>query len=72
MQSIIVYRNPIEAAFWEGNIAWPIIVGMFVGGIFAITVTALYQRLYPRSNNSDIVAIVSIVIGMLATIFFMS
>lgn len=23
-QSIIVYRNPIEAAFWEGGMALPV------------------------------------------------
>lgn len=29
-QSIIVYRNPMEAAFWESGIVFPMIVSLVV------------------------------------------
>ena len=38
MQSIIVYRNPVEQAFWEGlmnsTATWPIMAGI---GVFLIS-----------------------------------
>lgn len=41
-QSIIVYRNPAEAAFWESGMAFPLMSGLFVGFIvFVIGATIL-------------------------------
>jgi uncharacterized integral membrane protein len=44
MQSIIVYRNPMEAAFWEsmsGGAMFPIMVGIVV--FFAVFLTVHVQ-----------------------------
>ncbi len=30
MQSVIVYRNPMEAMFWESGIAFPLFTSLFV------------------------------------------
>lgn len=32
-QSIIVYRNPVEAAFWESGMIFPLMGGLGVGFI---------------------------------------
>jgi hypothetical protein len=41
-ESIIVYRNPIEKAFWEGGYALPMLGFAFVMGItFLITFKSL-------------------------------
>lgn len=39
-QSIIVYRNPIEAAFWEGGFALPVFTFILV---FLISLSALIK-----------------------------
>lgn len=50
MQSIIVYRNPIEAAFWESNMLIPLLGGMAAGvGLFLLMMWVagkIYQRRY--------------------------
>jgi len=55
MQSIIVYRNPMEAAFWEtmsGGEVFPILVGVVV--FFAVFLTVQHQivdRYYGWKTN---------------------
>ena len=41
-QSIIVYRNPLEAAMWEGN--FPNMIPLAAGAIAALTFFLLWQR----------------------------
>lgn len=38
MKEIIVYRNPVEAAFWQSGLLFPLIVAMVVAGIVALVV----------------------------------
>jgi hypothetical protein len=55
VQSIIAYRNPIEAAMWEGMMSgsfFPVIVGAIV--FFAVFLTAqkyIVDRLYSWSKR---------------------
>lgn len=49
-QSIIVYRNPMEQAFWEGAMSaqlFPIIVG----GVVAIAAVILTEQLLLKVNG---------------------
>lgn len=36
MNEIIVYRNPVEAAFWQSGLLFPLIVAMVVAVIVAL------------------------------------
>jgi len=48
MQEIIVYRNPIEAALWQGVTSEyfvPIFCGMFAFFVMFIAATKLFERL---------------------------
>jgi hypothetical protein len=49
-QSIIVYRNPAEAAFWEGGMLVPVGVGCVVFLIVFITLSSAMTR-WPRKTN---------------------
>ena len=51
MQSIIVYRNPLEAALWEGGMVWPIIVGCFVGFVTFLILIKIAEYVSPRRNG---------------------
>ena len=46
--SIIVYRNPAEAALWEGGMIFPLICGMFVSIILSTSVALLLQKYTPK------------------------
>lgn len=79
-QSIIVYRNPLEAAFWESGIIFPVVVGIVLA---ACTATALnwlfikYNKLRSVTYPKELTQWQSnwIVIGtiatMIATVWFM-
>jgi hypothetical protein len=78
MQSIIVYRNPLEAAMWEGIMGgnfFPVIVGVIV--FFAVFLAAnrfIVER-YWGWNSRDVPTYVALAIGAvigIATIFFMA
>lgn len=46
-QSIIVYRNPLEAAIWEGTYSetlFPIMVALFAGFLVFVIVHGLFDR----------------------------
>lgn len=70
-QSIIVYRNPAEAAFWEGGMAFPMMVGLVVGFIAAIVAVKLYERVSPRGRRAGEVAVAAAVIGVVGTMLLM-
>lgn len=49
MQSIIVYRNPLEAALWEGLMSgsfFPVIVGIVVFFALFLTINRLIVEKY--------------------------
>lgn len=72
-QSIIIYRNPLEAAFWESGILFPLIVGMVVALVMTIVVCNAWERFLPRRMReyTGYVAIVTAVGSMLATMMLM-
>lgn len=82
IQSVIVYRNPLEAAFWESGMIFPLFCGMIVAVIAALSVNWLCER-YNRSrmrrrpygwgttNLQAKLVIISAVVGMVGTILFM-
>lgn len=55
MQSIIVYRNPLEAAFWEsmsGGQLFPIMVGIVAFfAVFLLAQKLIVDRFYRWGNN---------------------
>lgn len=74
-QSVIVYRNPIEAAFWESGLLLPLGVGLVVGIGVSYVCTAAWQRVWPNQsrmqNFSGHVALFSAIGGMIATMIYM-
>lgn len=67
MQEIIVYRNPVEAAFWgsfnngTGSL-FPIIVAMAVALITILVCCRIVDRYVPR-NKQKVWTNVSLVVG---------
>lgn len=51
-QSIIVYRSPAEAAFWESGMAWPL---FFFLGVFLVCmlVTDKITRAWSKSRRQQ-------------------
>lgn len=71
-QSIIVYRNPIEAAMWEAGTAngFALVVGMVVGLILAATVATVWQKIFPNSKNVDKIAVLAAVVGVVGSMAY--
>lgn len=62
--SIIVYRNPIEKAFWEGGYAIPMMCFALAMGISFIVTFKILEKVFGRQRNwmvwvSGIVGVVS-------------
>lgn len=70
-QAIIVYRNPAEAAFWEGGMVFPLIVGLIVGVIVAVIAATMYDKFVFRGQYTGEVAIIAAVIGVVGTMWYM-
>lgn len=77
MQSIIVYRNPLEAAMWEGIMSgsfFPVILGVVVFFCAFLAMNQLLNkgRTYGKfvGRNANIALAVGAVAGF-ATIYFM-
>lgn len=55
MLGFIVYRNPLEKAFWESSLAFPMFVGAFVAFIVAVifgkSITNVIERHRWTANN---------------------
>ena len=51
-QSIIVYRNPAEAMFWESGMAFPLMVALFVGFVVALAAGHFYEKMDFRSRKA--------------------
>lgn len=52
MQSIIVYRNPLEAMFWEnfdGAAVFPVIAGIVVFFVALLVLNAFFDHLLVRA-----------------------
>lgn len=79
MQSIIVYRNPLEAAFWESGLLFPIIVGCIFSFAVVIALGWIFDTYNKASGRGSWgltviqsrAIIVSAIIAMIATIWFM-
>ena len=76
--SIIVYRNPLEAALWESVMVFPIMAGMLVALIAGLVVARLcvwLTDMYPkrfRNLRIDIITVVFAAISMLVTVLYLS
>jgi len=67
-QSIIVYRNPIEAAFWEGvstGALFPIMVGVVIFFAVFLTANAAIVERYFSWNNRTIATNVNLAVSAL-------
>lgn len=57
MQSIIVYRNPLEAMIWgqlmEGGFGLAILAAAILSVIAAIAVNAALEKTHPRTRYSN-------------------
>lgn len=52
VQSIIVYRNPAEAMFWESGMSFPLMVALFVGFVVAFATGHFYEKLDFRIRHA--------------------
>jgi len=67
-QSIIVYRNPVEAAFWESGIIVPLGGGLGTGFIVFLLLTALAKKVSrdwrgPSNLAMGAAAVVALIAG---------
>ena len=72
-ESIIIYRNPAEAALWKSGMAFPIIVGAVISLASVLIVLNVLQILSKRFSiikkfDPSIVAIVVAILSMLYTV----
>ena len=77
-QSIIVYRNPMEAKLWESGLVFPVIAGMVTAVIVALLVaqvldvaTRMKRRGFLWENQGNI-TVASAIVTMVATIYIMA
>ena len=74
-QYVIVYRNPIEAAFWESGLLFPLIVGCVVAICAAYVCSELWRRLWFKSlymqGFTSHVALFTAIGSMIATMMYM-
>ena len=75
-QSIIVYRNPAEAALWESGLVFPIICGVVISVIVALLTdkllkSVLSSRAYRTEYPGYVIAGAAIA-SMIATVVLMS
>jgi len=74
-QSVIVYHNPIEAAFWESGLLFPLVVGIVVGIGASYVCTTAWQRVWPNGSRmqdfASHVALFSAIGGMITTMIYM-
>lgn len=61
---IIVYRNPIEKALWEGQLNW-LVLGAFCGVVAAIMLDHYTRGRYPRAVLAAGAAVWAVVSWML-------
>lgn len=80
VQSVVVYRNPVEAAMWESGLVAPLMVSVLVAFIVTLTVAQAsdylakhsfwYKEMIYRKYQGNIVAI-SAIVSVVATVYFM-
>ena len=81
-QSIIVYRNPMEAAFWESGMAFPLMVGLVLSLAVALGLNWIFVRYnqwqyrrnrYTRGRGDRQAAAIvfGMILTMIATVWFM-
>lgn len=64
-QSVIVYRNPAEAAFWESGMAFPLMASLFVFLVVFLLLNTVFERQVRQSKNHNIFLVV---FGIVASI----
>jgi len=68
-QSIIVYRNPLEQAFWESPYILPAILIVILWiGIFLLIDAALHSKSFYRKNKKWIVRLQLVMSGLFAVL----
>lgn len=76
MQSIIVYRNPLEAMLWEGLMNgsfFPLIVGIVVFFFVLLLSNKILNKVRTtgnRARNTDISFLIGAVAGIASVIYF--
>lgn len=73
-QSIIVYRNPAEAAFWESGMLIPLVGGLGVGFILFLVLMKIATKVSrdwrgPSNFVTGAAAVVSICAGVLTLLW---
>lgn len=80
IQSVIVYRNSIEAAFWESGMIFPLFLGLIVALVIVLAVNGVLT-LYNRSKRISVfntpawqgyMIVASAIVAMLSTMFLFS
>lgn len=72
-QSIIVYRNPMEAMFWESGMMFPIMVGVVIGLFSGMIADKLIRTVAPKlyRNHGGTAVFVVASVMTIAVIWFM-
>lgn len=76
-QSIIVYRNPLEAAFWESGLLFPLMCAMVAAAIAAVSVDWLLRKipggkaLAFRRKYGGVIAAWTAILSATATVWVM-
>lgn len=47
----IVYRNPAEAAFWEGGFAFPVFIGCAVGFLAFLALHGIVTKFFAKKQR---------------------
>ena len=75
-QSIIVYRNPAEAALWESGMVFPLICGMVIGCILAYGAATFWDKQFSYGTcyrqYTGHIALVFALIGVFGTMWWMA
>lgn len=67
--SIIVYRNPAEAAFWEGGYFIPLVCGLGVGMAVFLVLVSLAKMLDTNSRHEDSIMTIGGVVAIIAGLY---
>lgn len=74
-QSIIIYRNPLEAYFWESGMMFPVVAGTILGVIAGVVAAQVWEAVitHPRwRKQSSAAAFLAGTLTMIGTMVWLT